>query len=534
LRNEFLLQFAGLRRRAAGVGLAKGACVGLTATAVLVGAGGVAHAVTGQDTLWLVAVSSVAFCFVALLWGALRGGEASRVLRAADRRLDLKDRLQSAWEFMRVRADPMAQLQLRDATAAVTRADPRRAFPFRPPLPAFVYSIAFLCALAGQALPLLVPDGPPPERRPSPLLAPPVKDAVAISRQLDEIAAEAKRKKLRAAEERARRLAELARKLADGKVTQEELLSRAAEAETSGAVEGLARLADQLRQIAKKLAVAEVWKQPVQALRQAEPAAAARHTRRLASSMREGDLSKGAMQQLLRQMRQAAAGSERRALKRLSKRQDLSDKALKNFNPSDLSKSVDSFADELSSVQEEKDKLEMLKELAELARKLKGRAGEETLANREQRRVKGGKPEGGRGAPGERSGDRSVPLKGPGAKAGRDGKSGKTDKPGDGLGSGAGDKSLGDPSKRLGKPKLSRVKGKASPFSRDRAAVVKNAALSGGSAVGYAEIYSRAARAAENTVDRSDMPLASRLLVKRYFLGIAPTERAAPKAKEQP
>ena len=57
--------------------------------------------------------------------------------------------------------------------------------------------------------------------------------------------------------------------------------------------------------------------------------------------------------------------------------------------------------------------------------------------------------------------------------------------------------------------------------------VVKSAALAGASAAGYSEVYREASRAAESAIDRSELPLAERFMVKRYFELIAPSGASA-------
>jgi len=534
VKNVFLSQLKPLKRRAVASGALKGLCVGAFLGVLVFSACAVAGFFSREVPLAAAVSAAGAFCVLGALAGALRARSLPRILRVADRRLELDDRLTSAWEFLERPPDAMIRLQVADATHRAARADAARAFPLRSPVPLYAYLGAIALAVAAELLPSLSPGGTAeaPSAKAAAVL-PAVEDAAELAEQLEALERKAAERKLEESRRLARRLADAAKKLSKGKLSREQLLARAAEAESSesvGAARQLAELAEQLKRIEKILAKSKEWKPVAMALSGDDIARAERLTRELAELVRGGKIRGEPLQGLQRKLREAAEKSGRRRLMTLSKRRELS--ADKGLNGADVSKAVDSFADELEEMQSDRDKLEMLKSLAELARKLKGKAAEKMLARRADRAVKGGRRRISGLRPSGRPGGGGAEMKGDrGTGAGR-GKAGG-DKPGDGVGNQEGSKAGGEKTDAPKGTRTARIKGRASPGGRDRSIVIKSAALSGGSAVGYARIYHRARTAAERAVERNRLPLAERFLVKRYFELIAPTE-ARETAKENP
>jgi len=530
VKKQFLKQLKPLKRRAMLGGALKGFGIGVFLGVLCFAASGVAAVFGLSMALSGVAAVGAGLCVVGSFAGLLREHSLARVLQTTDYRLNLEDRLASAWEFLSRDAEPILELQIADATGRAARIKPAQVFPFRLPLPVYAYVAALVLAVGANALAALHPISSSPASKNAEIL-PATPQAMDIAEKLAELEQKARKLKLEKTRRLARELAEAAKKLSEGKLTREQLLARAAEAESTSAVEELAQLAEQLRNIEKILKKSKEWKPIAKSLEQNDISAAAGGARTLAGRIRGMEINSKVLSELQKKLAEASAKSGRRRLMTLAKRIE----GAKNLSNAEISKSVETFADELNSMESDKDKLEMLKNLAELARKLKDSATEKMLAQRADRGVKGGRAKIKGLQPGGKKGD-GVPMNAGKGKAGTKGEGvgpEGADKPGEGVGSQEGSKKLGAKTDVNRSSKTATIKGTADEKGRDRSVIIKSAARAGSSATGYADIYTEARKAAERAVARSRLPLADQFMVKRYFETIGPAEQPEPKKENK-
>lgn len=439
----------------------------------------------------------------------VRRRSPAKVLRRADRRLRLQERLITALEVQSWPAShPQGRAQLRDAVLQFTRREPLDEFPLR----LGAREVVAVVALALLAVGLAVLPNPVDARQQRQEQA--RQAANAEAERLDRVLAELEAQPAATEEvERAKEaLAEAARLLRQSQLSPEQ--QRAALAALEQRLARLQggdadRIEEALAALAASLAAESQTRDLAAALARGDGAQAAEELRRLAENAR--NLPEPERRRLGQALRSAAAAASR-AAPGLGQQLDESGRALEQGG--DAGSELDQAAREVESAARQLEGQNALERALSALQNSRGALGEPTGQQRGSTRSGRGEPREAPGGDGQgESGDRG----GDGPSSEGEGEGGSRP----GTGSANRSDQVYDP---LFSPSREELVPSQSEFQPDEVTIDPNerAALGNEAQVGYADVYPQYERRAAQALESSYIPVGMKDLVRDYFQSLAP------------